>query len=214
MDESIRASGGADVRAAKSDTTKGEEWRPVPGWEHYEASSLGRIRSKDRIGRCGTYMRRYRGRVLRPRVAGKDANQLAVTLCDDGVKAQVAVRRIVAAAFLSMTLSGDDVVYHINGDRRDCAVDNLRVGRRLDVAVHKIARGAQPIGESCHNAKLTRHDVREIIDLLADGCMSHSAIAERYSVSPSTVGLIGRGDRWGYVEYGHRYARADIGGRR
>jgi hypothetical protein len=57
--------------ATKADAATEEEWRPVPGYENYEASSLGNIRSLDRyrelIGRWGPMVRFHRGRVLKAR---------------------------------------------------------------------------------------------------------------------------------------------------
>ena len=193
-----------------SKTEHDEEWRSVPGWKHYEVSDLGRVRSLDRIAICGTYERRHRGRVLRVSVTGKSAGQMRVNLSEDGVKRQCSVRRLVASAFLSMPLIGDDFVYHINGDPRDCTLINLRVGDRMDVAKHMIDRDAVAKGEASGTAKLDRFQVREIIDLLAEGGLSHREIAIRYGVSATAVGLIGRGKRWRAVEYGHRFSRDDI----
>ena len=193
-----------------SKTEHDEEWRRVPGWKHYEVSNLGRVRSLDRIAICGTYERRHRGRVLRTRFNGRSRGQVGVTLTEDGVRFHCSVRRLVAAAFLSMPLDSSEFVYHINGDNRDCALDNLRVGTRLEVASHTMVRGAHHCGESSVLSKLTRKDVREIIDLLVEGDLTQKAIGKRFGVSADSVRMIKSGKRWRAVEYGHRFSRDDI----
>ena len=58
--------------ADKIATGQTEDWRPIPGYDNYEASSLGNIRSLDRylefVGRWGPTVRFHRGRVLKPKV--------------------------------------------------------------------------------------------------------------------------------------------------
>lgn len=47
--------------------------------------------------------------------------------------------------------------------------------------------------------KLTPRDVAEIKDLLVNTKFSQRAIAEWYGVSGSSIGLIARGETWGYI---------------
>ena len=47
----------------------GEEWRDCVGYEHYQVSNLGRVKSKDRTNQHKTYLDsevNFEGRVLKP----------------------------------------------------------------------------------------------------------------------------------------------------
>lgn len=101
-----------------------EFWRPVPDAPGYEASSLGRVRSVDRVihyrdGR--TY--KYRGRVLRP-VTNPRNGYLYVAI---GKTRTVAVHRLVLLAFIGEPPDGMEC-RHLNGVRTDARLDNLTWG--------------------------------------------------------------------------------------
>jgi hypothetical protein len=69
-----------------------ETWREIPGWDGYQASSRGRIRSVDRQLRDG---RHASGVVLTPSRNRK--GYLTVTVCRDGRSSTKAVHVLVAA---------------------------------------------------------------------------------------------------------------------
>lgn len=98
-----------------------EEWRDIPGWPHYQASSSGRIRSIDRYiefpdGRG----RRAFGKIIRQyKLTG--GRYMAVSL-NVGT---VSVHSLVALAFIGERPDGMQVC-HTNGDMHDNAALNLR----------------------------------------------------------------------------------------
>ena len=90
-----------------------EVWKPIPGYEGlYEASSLGRIRSLDKVvrsARSRSGKRTRRGRILQTSVSNKGREHL--TLWKDGHAKTMLVHRLVAAAFLgpsSLTVNHRD----------------------------------------------------------------------------------------------------------
>lgn len=93
-----------------------EEWRPIPGFDGYEASSLGRIRS----------FRRYRtGRILDGNLNTGGYPQ--VGLYRDG-KLHIWTRhRAITLAFFGPRPEGM-VTRHLDGDRLHTAVSNLAYG--------------------------------------------------------------------------------------
>ncbi len=105
-----------------------EVWRPIPGAKGiYEASSLGRIRSVDRIiervGRHGAvHQVNQPGRTLRPWFDGNGYQ--VVYICVDGARTAVNVHRLVAQAFLEGDGKGLDV-NHIDGVKTNNASSNL-----------------------------------------------------------------------------------------
>ena len=76
--------------------SEGEVWRDVKSFEGlYEVSNKGNVRSVDRINHIG---RRYSGRTLRP---GYSANgYLQVQLCENGIRKNKYIHRLVAEAFI------------------------------------------------------------------------------------------------------------------
>jgi len=100
-----------------------ESWRPVGGWP-YEASSLGRIRSVDRVLSDG---RRAGGVVLKPTL--DDNGYPRVTLSIDGKPVTKLVHQLVGIAWHGARPRGKEV-RHKNGVKTDVSPSNLAWGTK------------------------------------------------------------------------------------
>ena len=105
-----------------------EIWRDVPGYKgYYEVSNQGRVRSLDRtiINSLGRkYF--YKGRFFEDSLDVHGYKQLC--LSRDGKARGFKVSQLVAMTFLKHTPNGHTlVVDHIDGDRTNDNVDNLRI---------------------------------------------------------------------------------------
>lgn len=91
-----------------------EQWKPIPSWSGYEASSEGRIRNAD-------------GQVLsqRPLVKPKDYAQVYVNGKASGRKSKMAkVAHLVAEAFIGPRPEGL-VINHLDGVKENNRPSNL-----------------------------------------------------------------------------------------
>lgn len=101
---------------------KTEQWKVIPGFDLYEVSNAGRVRSKDRIlnnGIC-TFLRK--GRILKPQDNG--TKHLRVELKQDGRRKREYVHRLVAEAFIPNP-GQKPCVNHIDNDPTNNDVENL-----------------------------------------------------------------------------------------
>jgi len=101
-----------------------EGWQPVPGFEGYEASTAGRIRSVDRQLSDG----RWAGGVVL--AATEDDNgYLRVTLSTGGRKRTKQVHVLVCLAFHGPRPKGREV-RHLDGVKVNCRPGNLAWGTK------------------------------------------------------------------------------------
>lgn len=158
-----------------------EVWRPVAGYEGvYEVSSLGRVRSLDRVcvGRDGR-SELHRGKVLCTNPGRR--GYVTVSLRKGGPKTKKApVHSIVAAAFLGERPSGHDVM-HLNGIRTDNRVENLKYGSREE-NLHQ----TYDYGGKAGPGKLSIENVHDIRKRLRQG-QSPTAIAKVYGVNSAAI---------------------------
>lgn len=94
-----------------------EEWKPIHGYEgKYEVNPNGRVRSL-KYAKSGTY-----GEI---RQSLSNSGYLQVTLYKHNVPKVFYVHRLVAEHFIAKE-EGRDFIDHINGDRTDNSMENLR----------------------------------------------------------------------------------------
>jgi hypothetical protein len=103
-----------------------EQWRPIPSTPGYEASSLGRIRSVDRVVETVRGPSRRRGKVL-ALVLPKDG-YMQIATPGRGTRK---VHRLVAEAWLGPRPDGLHVL-HGPGGQQDNRPSNLRYGTRSE----------------------------------------------------------------------------------
>ncbi len=116
-----------------------EEWRPIPGYEGiYEASSLGRIRSIDRIVVDNRNTRLFKGKIRNPQL--NKGGYYLVSLSKNGVPKMLLVHRQIMLTFVGEP-GPDQVCCHNNGDRTDNRLENLRWDTRSSNELDKIKHG-------------------------------------------------------------------------
>lgn len=104
-----------------------EEWRDILGFEGlYQVSSMGRVRSVDRIVvKSNGVIQKVSGRLLKPHGSKTTHHYMQVILSKCNKRYAAPVHRLVATTFLECP-NGCNVVDHINGDIFDNRSENLR----------------------------------------------------------------------------------------
>ena len=112
-----------------------EEWRPIPGFDGYEVSDTGFIRSWR-----GRYGRRAEPRTLSQRTDPAGYITTAIQH-PDGRNMPVLVHRMVCMAFHGLPPEGKPHVCHWDGNPANNTPGNLRWGSREDNAQDQIRHG-------------------------------------------------------------------------
>jgi len=166
-----------------------EQWKSIPSAPHYEASSLGNIRSwKSRNGR---------GLAASPRLMtpglDKDCYKV-VQISTPTKKCPRKVCTLVAEAFFGPRPIGV-VVRHLNGNSTDDKVENLKWGTQKENVADAKKHGTLTRGERISNSKLTDENVAEI----RRSKMPIAAIAENFGVHITTIYKAIKGRTWAHV---------------
>lgn len=175
-----------------------EEWKDIPCYEGaYQVSNLGRVRSLDRCvphKSFGSWIRK--GKLL----STARPSQLYPTVCLslEGHTYLTLVHRLVALAFLGDPPPGRPEVNHKNGDKSDCAADNLEWCSRAQNQQHAYDNGfAHSIGSPGPRPnrrgelnpvhKLTAQSVLEIRHRYAAGFVSMRDLGREYGVCHEAI---------------------------
>ena len=159
-----------------------EEWKRIPGFDGYEASTLGRIRSL----KYKTPRILKRGHNLR----GYPQHHVSV----GGVDSTVTVHRLVALAFFGPRL-GDMQTNHKDGDKENARPSNLEYITGEANHRHAVDTDLKAFGERQHSAKLRQEDIVVIKRSLQDG-VPGQRLARLYEVVKQTIYNIRDGKTW------------------
>ena len=155
-----------------------EEWKPIPEYPDYEASSLGRIR-RSTDGKWRTWA----GRILKPRTGHK---YLRVGL----YKQDQYVHRLVAMTFHGIPDEALKLeVAHLDGDRLNNHASNLKWATRSENHRHKRLHGTATVADRHPNTKITIEKSKRLIVLYLSG-VPVTELAKRFKVYRSYIGTI------------------------
>jgi hypothetical protein len=148
-----------------------EIWKDIPQYKGiYQVSNLGNVKSLKRIT-----VTEKRSFPLREKILSKLKNKdgyLYAGLCVNGKRKGVAIHQLVAMAFLAHSRNGyEKVVDHINNDRKDNRVENLRIiTARENTSEKKINTSSKYVGVYwCNTNKKWIAHIRVLKDRLKLG---------------------------------------------
>lgn len=171
-----------------------EEWRPAVGFEGYEVSSLGRVRS--------WHPANGKSAGDTPRIMSLWVSKYGypeVCLRVGGKKKTMRVHRLVTLAFHGAPEPGMDVCCHNDGVPSNNRADNLRWDSHKGNYADKVKHGYPVLGEAAPTAALTEAQVLEIDAALRLRLQSHRQIAEQYGVSQGAISYINTGASWSWL---------------
>lgn len=163
-----------------------ERWRVVPGFPDYHVSDRGQVR----LQRGGAV------RMLR-RSTNQGYRTVALRAGDD--HRSFKVHALVLSAFVGPRPEGA-VTRHLDGDRGNNVLANLRWGTHAENAADRRRHGTEAEGERNFGAKLTEGDVHEIRRLAATGDWSTTALGRRFSVTGVQICRVMTGEAWAWLE--------------
>ena len=167
------------------------EWRKIPGFTAYSASSDGQIRRDVMLHRSPA------GLVSQ---ALNDRGYWKCSATDDGGKYRtVTTHTLVALAFLGPRPEGLEV-RHLDGDSANSAAANLRYGTSMENTADAFLHDRIPVGSRAYNAKLTEKAIPEIMELWRSGILTQTEIGARYGVSQRAIWQVIHGHKWRHVE--------------
>lgn len=173
-----------------------ETWISIPGWQGlYEVSDHGRVRSVRRCGQPG----RKGGQVLAFCFASQGYPAVSLSRRGAPYARRMMIHRLVASAFLGPVPKGMEVC-HNDGNRRNCAVSNLRYDTRSNNAKDRVRHGTIPDyrGERSPSSKLTADEVKAIRSMRAAG-ESGKELARLFGVSQQNVCDIVKRRTWAHI---------------
>lgn len=176
-----------------------EEWKDIPGFNSYQVSNLGNIRT---IGRMvvnkGQFERKISARNLAPMNNGRGYLAASIQIKGQGKK-NLYIHRLVASLFIP---NPDNLpeVNHIDGDKSNNNISNLEWVSTQQNRDHAVRTGLIRRGERIHSSKLTADQVLLIYDtVIKNPSINKSELGRKYGINCTTVIKIQRKQRWKHL---------------
>jgi len=174
--------------------------KPIKDFQGYFINEKGEVFSS-------IIYRRYKDKLRK--VSTYDAwGYKTVTLQKNRKSNKRFVHRLVLQTFIGECPKGFQC-RHLNGDKQDCRLENLKWGSRSENQLDRIKHGTDNRGERHGMAKLTKENVKKIRIMglknnkkvrKIDNGGNYKEIAKKFNIAPSTVGHIVRGSTWGWLK--------------
>lgn len=161
-----------------------ETWKPIAGFEDYEASDMGHVRRARDHKILGQHQQR-----------GYHAVKLN--------KTRMGTSRAVCRAFYGPPPSPEHYALHNNGDPQDNRAVNLRWGTQKENCEDKVLHGTMASGVKNGFAKLTEESILEIRRLCKpgrnSGGMRQRDVAAMFGIHQGAVSFIVSRQTWDHV---------------
>ena len=178
-----------------------ETWKPIPSHAGYEASDLGRIRSRlEKASGSGVGRGKYvLGDQWRIKVPSLTHEGYLVTPVGGGPRCrQRKVHHLVLEAFVGPCPEGQQC-RHLNGIRNDNRLSNLVWGTARENQADCRRHGTLRVGSRHHRTKLTEAQVIEIRRLWKSGTVKQVEIQARFGIGETGLWSILKNRTWRHV---------------
>lgn len=173
---------------------KKEIWKPIHGYDGYEASSLGRVRSFKIQGRT-------KRRAIIPKIMAayqEPSGYVSYALRSPGKTKSLRSHSAVCLAFYGPPKPGEEV-RHLNGIKNDNRITNLKWGTSKQNKEDTLIHGKRLRGEKCPSAKLSQKDVLFIRKLFENKKITMTSMAKKFDVSISQISNIVFKKQWKHL---------------
>jgi len=181
------------------------EWRDIPGFPGYQASSLGHVKSLSRRiwNSRGFYFTRPEHILKTP----KPDRYGYLSYClrsgasqDQPHKKTFLAHRLVALAFIPNP-EDKPFINHKDGIKGNCRPSNLEWCTKSENGIHAVETGLHTAlrGESNGNSIITEASVLELRAKYSTGRYTYKDLAVEYKIGRTTVSYIVKGKLWGYL---------------
>ena len=164
-----------------------EEWRQIPGFKDYEASSFGNIRS---------WKNKSKGKFLKP-ATNKYGYRTVVLYDEQKTPISRTVHRLILVAFLG---ESSLVVNHKDGNKKNNKIENLEYCTYSENSKHSFLIGTQNNkGENHPRHVFKNEDIALIRKLNKEYKIKQTTIAELFNTTQGCISNIVLNKIWSHV---------------
>ena len=173
-----------------------ERWINIKDYEGlYKISSLGNVKSLDRTVPCRRWgTQRRNGKVLSLNFSNPHG-YVTVVLSKNGKTSTYRLHRLILRCFVGEPFNQAVDAMHLDGDKTNNALVNLRWGSKSCNQAFRIDDGTSMELEKHPMTGFKNQDIINIVARIDKGDIQKQ-IAQDYKVSPSTIYAINNGQNW------------------